>query len=119
MRKFLKGLIALFDSSDDPVKHCNVYKTVGCAHVDGMHCDMKTCTISDTVVVTPRGFHESRFSTRDEARPPTVVTRENLMDLAMDRGILLTCPSCKGSGRGQHGNDDACCLCRGIGLVKK
>lgn len=30
---------------NDPVRSCDVYKTVGCAHVDGMLCDMKTCEI--------------------------------------------------------------------------
>ncbi len=29
----------------DPVNHCKVYKTVGCVHVDGFLCDMKTCNI--------------------------------------------------------------------------
>jgi hypothetical protein len=27
----------------DPVKHCNVYKKYGCAHVDGALCDVRTC----------------------------------------------------------------------------
>ena len=31
--------------STDPVYKCKVYKTVGCAHVDGYPCDMKTCNI--------------------------------------------------------------------------
>lgn len=29
----------------DPLKHCNVYKRDGCAHVDGPLCDVDTCTI--------------------------------------------------------------------------
>ena len=29
----------------DPVKHCVVYKTEGCSHVDGMLCDYETCDI--------------------------------------------------------------------------
>ena len=29
----------------DPVKKCEVYKKKGCSHVDGIHCDMKTCDI--------------------------------------------------------------------------
>lgn len=32
----------------DPVKHCMVYKTHGCAHVDGYLCDMRTCKIKVT-----------------------------------------------------------------------
>ena len=31
--------------SDDPVKHCEVYRVIGCAHVDGYLCDMETCDI--------------------------------------------------------------------------
>lgn len=30
---------------DDPVRHCEVYKSEGCAHVDGFLCDMATCEI--------------------------------------------------------------------------
>ena len=29
----------------DPVKHCDVYKEDGCAHVDGYLCDFETCDI--------------------------------------------------------------------------
>lgn len=29
-------------SKDDPVKHCEVYKKEGCAHVDGPLCNMST-----------------------------------------------------------------------------
>ena len=29
----------------DPVRHCDVYKTEGCSHVDGFLCDMETCDI--------------------------------------------------------------------------
>lgn len=31
--------------SNDPVYSCTVYKRLGCSHVDGMLCDMETCTI--------------------------------------------------------------------------
>lgn len=29
----------------DPLKHCEVYKQHGCAHVDGPLCDVETCTM--------------------------------------------------------------------------
>ena len=29
----------------DPVRYCQVYKEIGCAHVDGYLCDMETCDI--------------------------------------------------------------------------
>jgi hypothetical protein len=29
----------------DPVKHCEVYRGIGCTHVDGYLCDMRTCDI--------------------------------------------------------------------------
>lgn len=32
-------------SYNDPVKSCIVYKSQGCSHVDGMLCEMETCTI--------------------------------------------------------------------------
>jgi hypothetical protein len=31
--------------SKDPVKHCNLYKEDGCAHVDGILCDFDTCSM--------------------------------------------------------------------------
>ncbi len=33
------------DKENDPVRSCDVHKTIGCSHVDGYLCDMKTCTI--------------------------------------------------------------------------
>lgn len=42
----------------DPVKHCNVYRTVGCAHVDGMLCNMQTCAITVQVEVKPQSVTE-------------------------------------------------------------
>ena len=29
----------------DPVRYCEVYRDIGCAHVDGYLCDMETCDI--------------------------------------------------------------------------
>jgi hypothetical protein len=45
-------------SKDDPIRHCNVYKSFGCAHVDGMLCNMKTCDVEITIKVTPSGEQE-------------------------------------------------------------
>jgi len=33
--------------SKDPVKDCNTYKTEGCAHVDGMLCEVETCSTNN------------------------------------------------------------------------
>lgn len=41
----LKWLTKLLDRSNDPVYSCRVHKEIGCAHIDGMLCDMKTCGI--------------------------------------------------------------------------
>jgi hypothetical protein len=30
---------------NDPVKGCDVYKNIGCAHVDGFLCDYPNCSI--------------------------------------------------------------------------
>lgn len=35
----------------DPVRHCIVHKTEGCAHVDGYLCDMETCSILRKVLL--------------------------------------------------------------------
>ena len=29
----------------DPVRYCEVYRDIGCTHVDGYLCDMRTCDI--------------------------------------------------------------------------
>lgn len=39
--------------SPDPVKHCEVFKSLGCAHVDGPLCDMQTCNIQVKATITP------------------------------------------------------------------
>lgn len=31
---------------NDPVKHCKLYKEIGCSHVDGMLCDFPKCSMS-------------------------------------------------------------------------
>jgi hypothetical protein len=36
---------------NDPVKHCEVYKEIGCAHVDGYLCDMATCGIRENFLL--------------------------------------------------------------------
>ena len=38
----------------DPVKHCQVYRAVGCAHVDGPLCDMRTCDVDVIVQFRPK-----------------------------------------------------------------
>jgi hypothetical protein len=43
--KIIQIIKRLFDDPADPVRHCDVYKAEGCAHVDGFLCDMKTCGI--------------------------------------------------------------------------
>ncbi len=48
--KFIKDIRK---TSLAPVKHCLVYKSVGCAHVDGMLCDMSTCDIKVLAEITP------------------------------------------------------------------
>lgn len=30
---------------NDPVKHCKLYKDIGCSHVDGMLCDFPKCSM--------------------------------------------------------------------------
>jgi hypothetical protein len=42
---WLGRLLFWLHACDDPVRHCDVYKAEGCAHVDGFLCDMKTCKI--------------------------------------------------------------------------
>ena len=37
----------------DPAKHCVVHDVVGCVHVDGILCDMKTCTVSVDLKLMP------------------------------------------------------------------
>ena len=42
----------------DPTKHCVVHDVVGCVHVDGILCDMKTCSVSVNLVLTPKSVEE-------------------------------------------------------------
>lgn len=38
-------IMRMFHSQSDPIKHCTKYRNEGCAHVDGMLCDMLICSI--------------------------------------------------------------------------
>lgn len=33
------------DGKMDPMNHCGVYKKIGCSHVDGIECNMCSCSI--------------------------------------------------------------------------
>jgi len=59
--KFFKRLKG--DAPPDPLVHCMVYRTVGCAHVDGFLCDVRTCTITVDVEINPNGFKEHEKET--------------------------------------------------------
>lgn len=54
MKSLKTWMLEMFSLADDPVRHCNVYKTVGCAHVDGPLCHMQTCDIAVDAQITPR-----------------------------------------------------------------
>lgn len=56
MKNFIAKAINFIIRSDknDPVKHCQVYRTFGCAHVDGFLCNMDTCNISVRANFKPR-----------------------------------------------------------------
>lgn len=43
--KIIAWIKAIFDDKNDPIKHCEVYKNIGCAHVDGILCDLHNCDI--------------------------------------------------------------------------
>lgn len=46
MRRLLDRIMRLFISPDDPVWHCEVYRTKqSCAHVDGPLCDFPKCSM--------------------------------------------------------------------------
>lgn len=45
LNRFIKWVGGFTSFDNDPVKHCNVYKRVGCSHVDGPLCNMKSCDI--------------------------------------------------------------------------
>jgi hypothetical protein len=40
-----------FNSRDDPAKHCQVFKTVGCSHIDSFECNIHTCNIAVTTII--------------------------------------------------------------------
>ena len=63
LNKFIKWVGSFTNYYDnDPVKQCNIYKRVGCSHVDGPLCNMKSCDIvikeythgNSVVIIKPR-----------------------------------------------------------------
>jgi hypothetical protein len=51
----------------DPMKHCHVYKTVGCVHVDGPICDIRTCDMTLSVTIVPNAIIEQLQNARARA----------------------------------------------------
>jgi hypothetical protein len=47
----------------DPVRHCDLYKDEGCAHVDGFLCDFETCSMRLEYIGAP----EKNFESSEEA----------------------------------------------------
>lgn len=45
-KKFIKRILEYL-GIEDPVKRCEVYKSEGCAHVDGLLCNIKDCPIRE------------------------------------------------------------------------
>ena len=56
--KIIQILRAWRKQTQDPVKHCMIHRAVGCAHVDGMLCNMKTCDIVVRIDLTPNTAKE-------------------------------------------------------------
>jgi len=45
VRKAIDKLPNKIIDRSDPVTHCQCYVEEGCSHVDGMHCEMRSCGI--------------------------------------------------------------------------
>lgn len=50
MLEFIKNIrrllvLSIVGDVQDPVRHCQVHRQIGCAHVDGFLCEMNTCEI--------------------------------------------------------------------------
>lgn len=58
-RSRLRTLVFGVDLPPDPVKHCKVHQILGCAHVGGSGCDVRTCTIRVIPYITPNQIHEN------------------------------------------------------------
>lgn len=71
INRLIDNMIKIFRSSDDPVKHCEVYKAEGCAHVDGFLCDMDNCSIRSN-------FQETfRENFKNQQEPPRKISERN------------------------------------------
>ena len=44
---------------NDPVKHCPVYKEIGCSHVDGYLCDFPDCCIMKDYQMNKQDIQQS------------------------------------------------------------
>lgn len=45
---------------NDPIKHCNMYKDIGCSYVDGIHCNFPYCSMNLNYVKKPKIFKFGR-----------------------------------------------------------
>ena len=49
----IDAALAAPDRTLDPRKHCLVYRAFGCAHIDGILCNVESCDITVDVKITP------------------------------------------------------------------
>jgi hypothetical protein len=45
-KSLLTKLWESIKGTNDPIKHCDLYKDKGCSHVDGMLCDFPKCSMN-------------------------------------------------------------------------
>lgn len=54
LKKWYQGFMSKVPK--DPVKHCKIHKTIGCAHVDGFLCNVETCDAEIEATITVKGI---------------------------------------------------------------
>lgn len=47
--------------SSDPCKSCEVYKQIGCSHVDGYLCDFPSCSILEDFLQDNKSTYTCKF----------------------------------------------------------
>lgn len=73
--KIINLLLSIKDN--DPVYNCDVYKNIGCSHVDDFICDMKTCNILADYKTCSTCGYRSKTSGKCTIVQPSVSKEDN------------------------------------------
>lgn len=88
-----KRIRYLFDSSDDPIKHCELYKDCGCSHIDGIICDYPECIMNKKHILQKNCLHKNTETKTDFYRRK-IISGGGCDCISQGQETITTCKDC-------------------------